>query len=165
MMWACLAGAAVHIGHLVTAQEAYASLEESDRVSHLQYILNITNPALRSAEMYLMAGHSVDQVEGLLVRAGMTYRAIMLNIQFCNWERALQLAKKQKIHIEIVLYFRSKYLKKSEQMEGLESFIKAMKAYEEETGSTEISTKKVKEDIQAEQEKERLKSEQHSDVR
>ncbi|XP_071453999.1 intraflagellar transport protein 80 homolog [Hetaerina americana] len=162
LMWACLAGAALRAGQLGPAQEAYASLEEADRVNHIQYIQGITNPAIRKAEMTLLAGHPTDEVEGMLIRSGIGFRAIMINIQFFHWERALQLAKKQRSHIDAVLYFRKKHLERSEQRETLESFIKAMNTYVEETGSSEISYTKVKEDILSEYEKEKSNGENFS---
>ncbi|XP_046402466.1 intraflagellar transport protein 80 homolog [Ischnura elegans] len=159
LMWACLAGAALRAGQLGPAQEAYASLEEADRVNFIQYIQGISNPAVRTAAMTLLAGHSTDEVEGMLIRSGMGFQAIMLNIHFFHWERALQLAKKQRNHVDVVLYFRKKHLERLNQKETQESFIKAMKSYADESGSSEISYSQVKENIQSELEKEKSSGE------
>lgn len=37
-MWACLAAMATHAKDLTTAEEAYAAIDETDKVSYIQHI-------------------------------------------------------------------------------------------------------------------------------
>lgn len=56
------------------------------------------------------------------VQAGLTYRAIMINVRTFRWERALQLAQKHKVHVPTVLLERSKYLAKAGKAETDKQF-------------------------------------------
>ena len=51
------------------------------------------------------------------MQAGLTYRAIMVNIRTFRWERALQLAQKHQVHVATVLLERSMYLTKASKVE------------------------------------------------
>ena len=56
------------------------------------------------------------------VQAGLTYRAIMINVRTFRWEKALQLAQKHKVHVPTVLLERSKYLAKAGRAETDKQF-------------------------------------------
>ena len=61
---------------------------QTDKVQFLQHIKDIPAKEARNAEMALFCGHYND-AEGILLTAGLTFRAIMLNIQLFAWERYL----------------------------------------------------------------------------
>lgn len=59
--------------------------------------------------MSLLGGH-IGDAENILLQAGLHFRAIMLNINTHQWERALQLAIKFKTHVDTVLAYRMRYI-------------------------------------------------------
>ena len=61
------------------------AIDQVDRVAYLEKIRMLGNEA-RAAEMALLAGNVLD-AEAILVNAGLSVRAIQLNIQLYNWER------------------------------------------------------------------------------
>ena len=61
------------------------AIDQVDRVAYLEKIRVLGNEA-RAAEMALLAGNVLD-AEAILVNAGLSVRAIQLNIQLYNWER------------------------------------------------------------------------------
>ena len=63
------------------------AIDQVDRVAYLEKIRMLSNEA-RAAEMALLAGNVLD-AEAILVNAGLSVRAIQLNIQLYNWERKL----------------------------------------------------------------------------
>ena len=102
VLWACLAGMAVHAKHLDTAEVAYAAIQEADKVHYIQvsryynllssnilptaylssifqYIKELPLKEARSAEMSVMTGHYQD-AENTLLQSGLVFRAIVLNI-------------------------------------------------------------------------------------
>ena len=84
VLWACLAGMAVHARHLDTAEVAYAAIQEADKVYYIQYIKELPLKEARAAEMAVMTGHYQD-AENMLLQAGLTFRAILLNIHLQQW--------------------------------------------------------------------------------
>ena len=52
----------------------------------LRHIKDLPNKEVRTAEMILFSGQQQD-AEGLLLQAGMIFRAIMLNLDMFNWDR------------------------------------------------------------------------------
>ena len=95
--------------HLDTAEVAYAAIQEADKVHYIQYIKGLPLQEARNAEMAVMTGHYQD-AENLLLQAGLTFRAVLLNIFLHQWERALDLAIRHKTHVDTVLAYRLKYL-------------------------------------------------------
>ena len=109
VLWACLAGLAVHSKQLDTAEVAYAAIQEADKVLrclnemltvmfseqvyYIQYIKELPLKEARAAEMAVMTGHYQD-AENLLLQSGLIFRAVLLNIYLHQWERALDLAVK-----------------------------------------------------------------------
>eukprot|EP00038_Savillea_parva_P010167 m.188364 g.188364 ORF g.188364 m.188364 type:complete len:773 (-) comp17402_c0_seq1:165-2483(-) len=108
-LWACLAAVAAAAHELNAAEVAYAAIEEIDKVQYLAYIKTIPTAEGRQAEMALF-GRQKDEAEAILLKAGLIYRAISLNCQMFEWERALELAIKHKTHVDTVLGLRQRYL-------------------------------------------------------
>jgi len=93
---------------LNSAEEAYAAVNELDKVLYLQYIKvntelgnsevvtndndnqfyvqNIPGRAERTAEVMMMTG-AVEEAENILLRNGLPLKAIMVNIHTHNWNR------------------------------------------------------------------------------
>ena len=147
MLWACLAGMAVHARHLDTAEVAYAAIQEADKVYYIQYIKELPLKEARAAEMAVMTGHYQD-AENMLLQAGLTFRAILLNIYLHQWERALDLAIKHKTHVDTALAYRLKYLARCDKEENNDKYIQYMK-------EVDVDWDKINEKIEEEYRRER----------
>ncbi|KAJ4443900.1 hypothetical protein ANN_05687 [Periplaneta americana] len=121
-LWACLAAMATHAKDLNTAEEAYAAIDELDKVAYIQHIKKIPLRTAQLAEMALLGGNLQD-AESILLQNGLVFRAIMANLNLHNWNRALELATKHKTHVDTVLLFRKKYLDTFEKPETNEKFL------------------------------------------
>ncbi|NXC47694.1 IFT80 protein, partial [Penelope pileata] len=108
-MWACLAAMAVANKDMATAEIAYASIGEIDKVQYINFIKDLPSKESRMAHMLLFSGNT-QEAETLLLQTGLIYQAIQVNIDLYNWDRALELAVKHKTHVDTVLAYRQKFL-------------------------------------------------------
>ncbi|XP_060098406.1 intraflagellar transport protein 80 homolog isoform X2 [Heteronotia binoei] len=108
-LWACLAAMAVASKEMDTAEIAYASIGEIDKVQYISSIKDLPSKESRLAHILLFSGN-IQDAEMLLLQAGLVYQAIQVNINLYNWERALELAVKHKTHVDTVLAYRQKFL-------------------------------------------------------
>ena len=143
-LWSSLAVMAAEARHLNTAENAYAEIEEIDKVEYIKNIKDIPTVEGRNAALAVFC-HQIDEGESLLLQAGLVYRAIELNLKLFRWERfdvyclilcfesrrtsALDLAVKNKTHVDTVVGRRQLFLeslgrqeqsKKFLQLEGVE---------------------------------------------
>nr|CAH8839961.1 unnamed protein product [Trichobilharzia regenti] len=121
MLWACLAGLATNAKSLDVAEIAFAQIEEIDKVEYIRYIKSLPTPEMRNAEMLLLSGE-YQEAEGVLLQNHLYFRAIMLNLHAFKWNRALELAIKHDMAIDIVLSMRHAYLKQLKRSEVLNTF-------------------------------------------
>ncbi|XP_005092728.1 intraflagellar transport protein 80 homolog [Aplysia californica] len=121
-LWACLAAMATYAKDLNTAEVAYAAIKEADKVQFIINIKDIPVKEARNAEMALLCGNQQD-AEAILLQATLTFRAIMLNVQLYNWDRALELAVKHKTHVDTVLGYRQKFLARFDKEETNKRFL------------------------------------------
>ena len=70
-----------------------------------------------------MCGNFQD-AEAILLQSNLIFRAIVLNLYQYNWDRALELAVKYQVHLEIVMGLRKKYLEEYEKKETNKAFLK-----------------------------------------
>merc|ERR1711916_148276 len=89
---------------------------------YILYIKSIPTIEARNAELALFR-RSPGEAEAILLQAGLVYRAIKMNINDYNWDRALNLASKHKTHVDTVLAYRKKYLKQFGRKETIKRFI------------------------------------------
>lgn len=124
-MWACLAILATQakMDALETAEEAYAAINQPDKVAYIQYIKGLNQSAQQLAGIALLSG-SITEAETILLHNGLVYQAISINVQMHNWNRALELAVKHKTHVDTVLFLRQKYLKTINKEENNNKFLK-----------------------------------------
>eukprot|EP00795_Rhopilema_esculentum_P016998 gene16997-8502_t len=107
---------------LSTAEIAYAAIEEADKVQYINHVKEIPSKEGRLAAMALFC-RQIPDAEAMLLQSGLIYRAIQMNIDLFNWERALDLAVKHKTHVDTVLAYREKYLKRYEKKETNKKFV------------------------------------------
>ncbi|RZF37993.1 hypothetical protein LSTR_LSTR006392 [Laodelphax striatellus] len=146
-IWACLAAMAVKAKHLTTAEEAYAAINQVDKVAYIQHIKKIPLPAAQLAEMSLLGGN-VQDAESLLLQNGLVFRAIMTNLLTHNWNRALELAVKHKTHVDTVLLHRKQYLSAFDKTETNRRFMQF-------TNEVDLDEDKIEQKIAFEYEKEK----------
>ena len=119
---------AVHAKHLDTAEVAYAAIQEADKVYYIQYIKELPLKEARAAEMSVMTGNYQD-AENMLLQSGLVFRAILLNIYLHQWEKALDLAIKNKTHVDTVLAYRLKYLARCDKEENNAKYVQYCERY------------------------------------
>lgn len=134
---------------LNTAEIAYAAIDEADKVEFIIHIKEIPSKEARNAEMALFCGNPQD-AEGILLQGGLIFRAIMMNIELYNWDRALELAVKHKTHVDTVLAYRQKFLDDFDKKETNKRFLQ----YAE---GVEVDWEKIETKIALEYQKERDK--------
>ena len=122
-LWATLAAMALHGRHLDTAEIAFAALNEVDKLHYVLYIQSIPSEEGRQAELALWR-REPDEAEHILLQASppLVYRAIKMNIRLFRWERALEVAVKNRAHVDTVLAYRQKYLEAFGKKESLPDF-------------------------------------------
>ncbi|XP_054061456.1 intraflagellar transport protein 80 homolog isoform X3 [Rissa tridactyla] len=146
-MWACLAAMAVANKDMATAEIAYASIGEIDKVQYINSIKDLPSKESRMAHILLFSGNT-QEAETLLLQAGLIYQAIQVNINLYNWDRALELAVKHKTHVDTVLAYRQKFLEDFGKKETNKRFLQ----YAE---GLEVDWNKIKAKIEMEIAKER----------
>ncbi|XP_028275364.1 intraflagellar transport protein 80 homolog [Parambassis ranga] len=149
-LWACLAGMAMANGELNTAEMAYAAIGELPRVQYINFIKEQPSKESSLAHMLMFSGQ-VQEAEATLLKAGLIYQAIQINIDLLNWERALELAVKHKTHVDTVLAHREKFLQKFGRNESSKRFLQ----YRE---GIEVDWEKIQAKIEMELAKEREKA-------
>ena len=105
---------------------------------------------LRNAEMAVLTGNHSD-AETILLQAGLTFRAVLLNIHLHRWDRALDLAVKHKTHVDTVLAYRVKHLNRCDAEENLDKYIQYMK-------EVDIDWEKIGQKVEAEFQKEKARA-------
>lgn len=142
-LWSILAALSVKHGNLHTAEAAYASIDESDKLQYIKYIADIPTQEGRNAELALFQRRQED-AEQILLQAGLVYRAIKMHLRLFNFERALQLAVSHKTHIDTVLGSRQKYLHTFHKEEVSENFLKP------EVQQVEVDWQKINQKVENE---------------
>jgi intraflagellar transport protein 80 len=122
-LWAVLAGASIYNKNLEIASVAYAALDEVDKVEYIEYIKQSPSKDIRNAETALLCNNPQD-AEMILIQANLIFRAVMLNLNQYNWERALELAVKYQSYLDIVVGCRSRFLEEYEKKETIKQFVK-----------------------------------------
>uniref|UniRef100_A0A8B9ZBE2 Intraflagellar transport protein 80 homolog n=1 Tax=Anas platyrhynchos TaxID=8839 RepID=A0A8B9ZBE2_ANAPL len=156
-MWACLAAMAVANKDMATAEIAYASIGEIDKVQYINSIKDLPSKESRMAHILLFGGNT-QEAETLLLQTGLIYQAIQVNINLYNWDRALELAVKHKTHVDTVLAYRQKFLEDFGKKETNKRFLQ----YAE---GLEVDWNKIKAKIEMEIAKERERAAASATVR
>lgn len=142
MIWACLACMACYAKNLQTAEESYAAINEYDKVAYIQYIKQLPLKPVQNAHLSMLSGNK-KEAENIFLLNGLIFRAISMNIDLHNWDRALELAIKHRTHVDTVLFERKVYLDTFDKPETNEKFSQ----YQEQV---QIDPEKIKEKIELE---------------
>jgi intraflagellar transport protein 80 len=142
-LWGTLAGMAIYHQDLDSAEVALSAVKEVDKLQYIKYIKALPSSEVRNSEMMLYKRCS-EEAESILMQASppLVYHAIKLNVRLFKWDRALDLAVKNKKHIDIVCWYRQKYLKEFGRDENMDSF----KKYKAEYGDLDDDAIKAKKD-------------------
>lgn len=108
-MWACLAAMSVYCEDLNTAEVAYAALENTAQVLNICRIKEITNEDSQKAEISLFK-KDYKRAESILLSKNLIYRALFMWVELYQWDKALELGLKFRQYLDILLFYRSKYL-------------------------------------------------------
>ena len=123
-------------------------LQVHNRISILRITLN--NPKSHYNLLYqynIFKGNYAD-AETILLQAGLTFRAILMNIHLHQWEKALDLSIKHKTHVDTVLAYRIKHLQRCDAEETIDKYNAYMK-------EVEVDWENVAQKVEAEFQKER----------
>ncbi|CAG9859174.1 unnamed protein product [Phyllotreta striolata] len=150
--WTCLAVLATQASAFTMdiAEEAFANVNQYDKVYFLQHIKNLPSKIEQRAQMALLGGKNLE-AESTLLHNGMVFQAIYMNINLYDWNRALDLAIKHKTHIDTVLYLREKYLDGLGKQENNNKFVTLRE-------SVTIDKDKIEEKIKLEFQRRKLSS-------
>ncbi|CAJ1021859.1 WD domain, G-beta repeat, putative [Leishmania lindenbergi] len=121
LLWAVLTALALRAGELNVAEIGYGALSDLAKVRYIHYIKGIPTPEARQAELALLQ-HRPAEAERILLQAGLVYRCIDMCTRLFRWERALEIAKERKTHLDTVLGRRERYLQEVSQKETLAPF-------------------------------------------
>lgn len=110
-LWACLAALAIARRQLDPAEAALSELGEVAKVEYMQSVRAIPSEEGRAAAL-LVFRRAVDEAERMLLQASppLLYRLIKLNLTLYRHSRALELAIRYKTCVDVVCYYRAKYL-------------------------------------------------------
>ena len=125
-------------------------LQVHNRISILKITLYQNNPKSHYNLLYqynIFKGNYAD-AETILLQAGLTFRAILMNIHLHQWEKALDLSIKHKTHVDTVLAYRIKHLQRCDAEETIDKYNAYMK-------EVEVDWENVAQKVEAEFQKER----------
>uniref|UniRef100_A0A8R1DXP0 WD_REPEATS_REGION domain-containing protein n=2 Tax=Caenorhabditis japonica TaxID=281687 RepID=A0A8R1DXP0_CAEJA len=129
ILWATFAGLSISYKNMIAMEIAYAALDDDEKVSLISEINDKSDKDVRQAMQMLLTG-KVNDADVQLDSHGESFKALMLNIYMFKWKRALELAAKNKQWLEILMGYREKYLKNSNQKETNPEFAKFMSEVE-----------------------------------
>ena len=113
VLWTAFSAICINYREIQIAETAVASIDEVDKVNFIEKILKLKeqnyNENLISAYVLLLSNR-IDDAENILIQGKLIYRAIKININLFRWDRALNLAVSNKVHVDTVLAYRKKYL-------------------------------------------------------
>lgn len=109
LLWSILAAASLKHKKLESAETAFAAIEAPEKVIFISELRDNPSEIVRNASLALLY-HKVNEAEQIYTQNKHYYQAIRMHIDGYRWERALKLARDYKVHIDIVVAFRKKYL-------------------------------------------------------
>ncbi|XP_049288815.1 intraflagellar transport protein 80 homolog [Anopheles funestus] len=123
LLWATLAAMASKRNQLEISEEAFSASLQIDKVNYLNYIksLPLSSPE-HMAENSIMNGR-IQEAEIILMHNKRIPEAIRFCLRMHRWNKALEVAIKHDIDVQLVLEERRKYLRALEREENDEQFL------------------------------------------
>uniref|UniRef100_A0A182M8M8 Uncharacterized protein n=1 Tax=Anopheles culicifacies TaxID=139723 RepID=A0A182M8M8_9DIPT len=123
LLWATLAAMASKRNQLEISEEAFSASLQIDKVNYLNYIksLPLSSPE-HMAENSIMNGR-IQEAEIILMHNKRIPEAIRFCLRMHRWNKALEVAVKHGIDVELVLEERKKYLRALEREENEPQFL------------------------------------------
>ena len=118
-------------------------------IADYHLVLNVFKLGKLIVANIIILGNYAD-AETILLQAGLTFRAILMNIHLHQWEKALDLSIKHKTHVDTVLAYRIKHLQRCDAEETIDKYNAYMK-------EVDVDWEKVAQKVEAEFQKEREK--------
>ncbi|RKP01734.1 hypothetical protein CXG81DRAFT_11605 [Caulochytrium protostelioides] len=120
-LWATLAALALDAQDLETAEVAYANLRDLPKVHYVRAVRD--KPAAQQRVDLALLMRRPRDAEAALLAAGQPYDAIRMWTRLFQWERAMELAVKHRMHVDTVLYLRQQYLQRLGREESDDRFL------------------------------------------
>jgi intraflagellar transport protein 80 len=135
-LWASLAGLSMQKKQWAIAETAYAALHEAAKVEFLQNMQQLSTEEGKQAAWALFR-RAPDEAERICLQANppLFYRAIKINLDLFRWQRALDVALKYKVHLDLVLAHRQVFLEEFGQIEQDSKYLQAISSF---TGSLDV---------------------------
>ena len=146
-LWSLLAGLSASSKNFYVSEISYSEISEPEKVLFLNEIRNETNPQVKNALMTLFNGNPRDALLNFS-QNGFIFRAIMTYLSLFQFDKALDLAVKNKTHIDTVLGYRQRYLEKTERKESDPKYLKQL-------AEVEIDWQHIRDKVKEDYEKER----------
>ena len=128
-LWASLAAMSIYCRELNTVEIALAANDDHDKVQYINYIKELPSEPSRNAALALYS-KKFEEAEGILLQARLYYRAIKMNIKLYKWNRALEIATKNRTHVDTVIAYRQRFLQAQSKTETNERFLQYAKDIE-----------------------------------
>ncbi|XP_021700852.1 intraflagellar transport protein 80 homolog [Aedes aegypti] len=110
ILWATLAAMASKRNQLEISEEAFSAALQIDKVNYLAYMKDLDQSSPEQmAENSIMNGR-IQEAEIILLHNKKIHEAIRFCLRMHRWSRALEIARKHEIDVELVLRERKKYL-------------------------------------------------------
>mmetsp|Transcript_310 Transcript_310/g.731 ORF Transcript_310/g.731 Transcript_310/m.731 type:complete len:819 (+) Transcript_310:456-2912(+) len=109
-LWAILAGMALKMTHLDTAEIALAATEHVAKLNFILYLKEIESEKVRMAELALFR-RDIAAAEQILLHANppLLYRTIKMNIRLFRWERARELVARDPQLLKLVELYEKRW--------------------------------------------------------
>eukprot|EP00826_Nyctotherus_ovalis_P052873 TRINITY_DN6785_c0_g1_i1.p1 TRINITY_DN6785_c0_g1~~TRINITY_DN6785_c0_g1_i1.p1 ORF type:complete len:450 (+),score=165.02 TRINITY_DN6785_c0_g1_i1:804-2153(+) len=146
VLWACLAIMSISARELNTTEIALAAINEADKVEYINYVKELPSDASRNAALAMYC-KKYAEAENILLQAKLFYRAIKMNIKLFKWERALEIAVRNKTHVDTVLAYRRRYLDTQGKAESNDKFLQL-------ASKVEVNWETIKEKIKKDKDNE-----------
>ena len=127
-LWASLVAMAFTMSDWEAAEVAYAALGLVDKITYLGKIRECRKPTLQESRVALFCRRPLEAVQ-LMLKHGFTSRAVSTYCTMFRFKDALQVAKKEKELIPLVLWYRDQYLDDFGRTEVDDEFLSAKRAF------------------------------------
>lgn len=124
ILWGTLAAVATKRNQLDISEEAFCAAFQIDKINYLHYIKGLTSSSPEQmSENSLMFGRFAE-AEKILIHHEKYDKAIQLCMRCHNWGRAMEIAEKYNVDVQLILNKRKLYLMDLGKLETESIFLK-----------------------------------------